>query len=215
MVRSGHEGASMSAMACYQQSSGKRRSFQRKVLVILVLRVRPLSPLGLLAVALLLVTPLAAQDAASAKALLESAFRLYKNGGKGVDTHSNRYYHSSLKALMTADEKAARDKGTDIPFARGADNFCGCQEWEGFWVSKMDLSVQTRDRAEAVVSFSVYAPKNRRNTEARMYKYILVPEHGNWRIYDILYLSDSDDSAKSLRENISQDIEVYSHEPTQ
>src|SRR5271169_6576907 len=130
----------------YNNHRGKRRSFQRKVLVMLVLRVRPLSPIGLLAVALLLVTPLAAQDTASAKALLESAFRLYKNGGKGVDTHSNRYYHSSLKALMTADEKAARDKGTDIPFARGADNFCGCQEWEGFWVSKMDLSVQTRDR---------------------------------------------------------------------
>jgi len=182
---------------------------------MLVLRVRPLSPIALLAAGLLLATPLAAQDAASAKALLESAFRLYKNGGKGVDTHSNRYYHSSLKALMTADEKAVRDKGTDIPFARGADMFCDCQEWEGFWVSKMDLSVQTRHRAEAVVSFSVYAPKNRKNTEARTYKYILVPERGNWRIYDILYLSDSDYSIKSLRENLSHEIEAYSHEPTQ
>src|SRR5215468_6217090 len=101
---------------------------------MLVRRVKPLSPIALFAAALLLATPLAAQDAASAKTLLESAFRLYKNGGKGVDAHSNRYYHSSLKALMTADEKAVRDKGTDIPFARGADMFCDCQEWEGFWV---------------------------------------------------------------------------------
>jgi len=146
---------------------------------------------------------------------LESAFRLYRNGGKGMDIHSNRYYHSSLKALLTADEKAVRDKGTDIPFARGADMFCNCQEWEGFWVSKLDLSVHTRDRAEAVVSFSLYAPKNRSNTEARTYKYILVPERGNWRIYDILYLSDSDYPVKSLRENLSGEIETYSDKPTQ
>lgn len=128
-----------------------------------------------------------------------------------MDTRASRYYHSSLIALMTADEKAVRDKGTDIPFARGADLFCNCQEWDGFWMFKMDLSIETRDRAEAVVSFSVYAPKNRRNTETRTHKYILVPERSNWRIYDILYLSDSDYSAKSLRENISQEIETYSH----
>jgi len=180
---------------------------------MLVLRVRPLSPIALLAAALLLATTLAAQDAASARTFLESAFQLYKNGGKGVDTQSHRYYHSSLEALLTADEKAVRDKGTDIPFGRGADMFCDCQEWEGFWVFKMDLSVQTR-HAEAVVSFSVYAPEHRRNTEARTYKYILVPERGNWRIYDIVYLSDSD-PVKSLRENLSQEIKAYSHEPAQ
>lgn len=179
-----------------------------------VLRVMPFPSITLLAATLLLPTALAAQDAASAKAFLQSAFRLYKNGGKGIATQSNRYYHSSLEALMTADERAVRDKGTDIPFARGADMFCDCQEWEGFWVSKMDLSVQIRRRAEAVVSFSVYAPKNRKNTEERTYKYILVPERGNWRIYDILYLSDSD-TVKSLRENLSHEIEAYSHEPTQ
>lgn len=171
-------------------------------------------PIALFAASLLLPTPLAAQDAASAKAFLESAFRLYKDGGKGVETQSNRFYHSSLEGLMTADEKAVRDKGTDIPFARGADMFCDCQEWQGFWVSKMDLNVQTRGRAEAVVSFSVYAPKNRGNTEERTHKYILVPERGNWRIYDILYLSDSDYPVKSLRENLSKEIEAYSHEPT-
>ena len=181
---------------------------------MLVLRVRPLSSIALFAAALMLSTPLAAQDANSAKALLESAFRLYGNGGKGVDTHSSRFYHSSLNALMSTDEKAVRNKGTDIPFARGADMFCNCQEWEGFWVSKMDLTVQTPHHAEAVVSFSVYAPKNRKNTETRTYKYVLVPERGNWRIYDIVYLSDSDEPVKSLRENLSREIEAYSHEPT-
>jgi hypothetical protein len=179
-----------------------------------VARVRLFPPIALLVAALLLATPSAAQDAGSAKAFLESAFRLYKNSGKGVDTYSSRYYHSSLIELMAADVKAVRDKGTDIPFAGGADMFCNCQEWEGFWVFKMDLGVPTRQRAEAVVSFSVYAPKNRTRDAARRYKYILVPERGQWRVYDILYLSDPY-SIKSVRKALQEEIATYAHETPQ
>jgi len=157
------------------------------------------------AAALLLAAPAAAQDAGSAKAFLESAFRLYRNGGKGVPLDSSRYYHSSLIELMNTDEKAVKDKGTDIPYARGADSFCNCQEWEGFWVSKLDVSVHTPQRAEALVSFSVYAPKNRRKDDIRTYKYILVSERGQWRIYDVLYLSDPD-PIKSVRKALEEEI---------
>jgi hypothetical protein len=151
-----------------------------------------------------------AQNVGSAKAFLESAFRLYRNGGHGVPT-SSRYFHSSLIELMKADEKAVRDKGTDIPFAGGADTFCNCQEWEGLWVSKLDLRVHTPQRVEAVVSFSVYAPKNRRKDDVRTYKYILVPERGRWRVYDILYLSDSY-SIKSVRKTLQEEIAGYTRE---
>ncbi len=115
-------------------------------------------------------------------------------------------------SLIKADMKAAR---TDIPAAGDGDLICDCQEWDGIWIFKMDVRVVNPRRAEAVVSFAVYEPKNRPKDNLRTYKYILIPEHGQWRIYDVEYLSYSakSDEPSSLREQIRRDIEYYAHQP--
>ncbi|MGD0786619.1 MAG: DUF3828 domain-containing protein [Terracidiphilus sp.] len=154
----------------------------------------------------------AAQDEASAKALLTTIFGHYGKGGKGVDYKSG-YFHTSLVALVNADVKAA---GTDVPSATDGDPVCDCQEWDGIWISKMDVKMETPQRAQAVVSFAIYAPKNRPKDDSRTIQLTLVPERGRWRIYDIVYLSEphSDpDEPKSLRQQIQKDIDFYAHQP--
>jgi hypothetical protein len=77
------------------------------------MRAQLLFAAAFLAAALLTAIPPAAQDAASARALLTNLFRRYTNGGREVD-YKSRYFHSSLVVLVYADIKAA---GTDIPGA--------------------------------------------------------------------------------------------------
>jgi Protein of unknown function (DUF3828) len=154
----------------------------------------------------------AAQDENSAKALLTTIFGHYSKGGKGVDFKSG-YFHSSLIALVNADFKAA---GTDIPAAGDGDPVCDCQEWGGFWVSKMDVTMETPQRAQVVVTFAIYAPAKRPKDDSRTIKITLVPERGQWRIYDIAYLSEphsEPDEPQSLRQRIQKDIDFYAHQP--
>jgi len=164
------------------------------------------------AAVLLPAIPSAAQDAASAKALLTTIFQDYAKGGQGVDYKSG-YFHSSLVALANADMKAA---GTDIPVAGDGDPICDCQEWDGIWVLKMDVALVTPQRAQAVVTFAIFAPKDRPKDDSRTIKLTLVPERGQWRIFDIEYLAEphSEPSApKTLRQQIQKDIDFYAHPP--
>jgi hypothetical protein len=153
----------------------------------------------------------AAQDETSAKTLLTTIFGHYGKGGKGTDFQSG-YFHSSLVALVNADVKAA---GTDIPAALDGDPICDCQEWDGFWVLKLDVTMETPRRAQAVITFAIYTPSKRPRDDSRTIKITLVPERGQWRIYDIAILSEprSDPAApKSLRERIQKDIDFYAHQ---
>jgi hypothetical protein len=170
----------------------------------------------LMTICLGLAETLLAQDAESARVFLNSIFKLYANHGKGIHQNrvgvcglSTRYVHSSLLALIDADVKAV---GTDVPIACDADIVCGCQEWEGIWIHKMDLMLETPQRAQAVVTFSLYAPKNRPKNDLRTYKYTLIPENGQWHIYDVAYIT-SLEAAKTLRKAIQREIEYYAHPP--
>jgi hypothetical protein len=158
--------------------------------------------------------PSVAQDAASANAFLNSTFQLYDKGGHGAP-YTGTYFHSSLLTLLRADLKAAAAINDGPPVA-GSDPICGCQEWDGIWVLKMNLKMETPQRAQAVISFAIYAPKDRPSDDLRIYKFTLVPEHGQWRIYDILYMSDpvSEPSApKNLRKQLQEEINNYAHLP--
>jgi hypothetical protein len=104
-----------------------------------------------------LANPSTAQDANSAKAFWDSVFRLYQNHGNGIGFNLS-YLHSSLVSLIRADIKAA---GTEEPIVGGGDLVCGCQEWDGIWVLKMDVNVESSRPAQGVVSFALYAPKDR------------------------------------------------------
>jgi hypothetical protein len=176
------------------------------------MRARLLLAITFLVAAFLPANPSAAQDEASARALLTTIFGRYGKGSTGTDYKSG-YFHSSLVALVNADVKAA---GTDIPAALDGDPVCDCQEWDGIWVLKMDLTMETAQRAQAVVTFAIYAPGKRPKDDSRTIQYTLAPERGQWRIYDISYLSEprSEPGApKSLRQQIQKDIDFYAHQP--
>jgi hypothetical protein len=129
--------------------------------------------------------PAAAQDAASAKTFLQSAYAFYGKNGKG-NPLTSRYLHSSLSALMDADIKL-NDGGVGV---LDGDPVCGCQDWDGIWDLKIDVQVETPNRAVANVSFALNPPKTRNKDSLRKLKYTLVPERGQWRIYNIVDESD-------------------------
>jgi hypothetical protein len=176
------------------------------------MRARLIFAIAFLATVILPANPAAAQDEASAKALLTTIFQHYGKGGKGVDYKSG-YFHSSLVALVNADVKAA---GTDIPAALDGDPVCDCQEWDGIWISNMDVKLETPQRAQAVATFAIYAPGKRPKDDSRTIRYTLVPERGQWRIYDISILAEphgEPGAPKSLRAEIQKDIDFYAHQP--
>jgi Protein of unknown function (DUF3828) len=163
-------------------------------------------PKSLMAIALSTAAILAsclshAQDAASAKALLASAYSHYGKDGKGV-RFSKRYFHSSLLALIDADIKA---NGTDNVPAVDFDPVCGCQDWEGIWDLEIVVAMETPQRAHAKVTFSLAPPKNRPEDAFRKLQMTLVPERGQWRIYDILDESDPKMNL-ALRNLIEEDL---------
>jgi hypothetical protein len=147
-----------------------------------------------------------AQTAASAKSFLTSVFKLYENNDKGTPL-SLRYLHSSLLSMIRANLKAA-NAASEVPAALDADIVCDCQEWQGFWVHSMEVKLEKPDRAIAVVTFEVEAPKNPSTGDFRKMNYTLVTEHGEWRIYDIENMSRTLDSgqSRSLRDQIKKDI---------
>jgi hypothetical protein len=179
------------------------------------MRARLIFATAVLAAVFLPAMPSAAQNAASAKAILTNIFQHYGKGGKGRKgtDYKSGYFHSSLVALVDADIKVA---GTGVPAAGEGDPVCDCQEWDGFWVLKMDVQMETPQRAQAVVTFAIYAPAKRPKDDSRTIKLTLVPERGRWRIYDIEYLAEpySDpDAPKSFRQQIQKDIDFYAHLP--
>lgn len=168
------------------------------------------------------VIPCVAQDAASAKAFMNSAFKLYQNHGYGIyGEHGNnreltkRFIHSSLLALIDKDIKTVAAAGTDIPYAGDGDPICDCQDWEGIWVLQMDIRVESPKLAYVTASFKLFDPKTPPDTEMRTIKYTLVPEHGQWRIYNIAVLNPAPDAseAKSMWEGLQKEIASYANPP--
>ncbi len=101
-----------------------------------------------------LAQPLLAQDVDSARRFLESTYRLYDHNGAGVEMggpYADRFYHSSLIALLQEDEKVM---GGGVGVLDG-DPICGCQDWDGIFDLKMKIRPINSDRVEAAVSFAL------------------------------------------------------------
>ena len=153
-----------------------------------------------------------AQDLNSANLFLKSTFALYDNSGRGTPI-DDRYFHSSLLLLIHADQAAA-ERLSEIPGPLDADLLCDCQDWDGIWDLKMKIAAAGPKRAVAVASFSIVAPPARTKSDWRKTRIILVPEHGGWRIYDIVYLSEEQPGQpNSLRKQLQQDILSLAKKP--
>ena len=144
--------------------------------------------------------PAAAQDAASAKTFLQSVYALYSKNGKGA-TLTSRYYDSTLLRLVATDNKL---NAGDIGVLEG-DPVCGCQDWKGIWDLKIETQMQGPSHALADVSFALSAPKGRTKDDLRKLQITLVPERGQWRIYNILDESDPK-TLFDLRGELEKDI---------
>jgi hypothetical protein len=159
----------------------------------------------ILVAASVLVAPTRAQDAASAKKLIESLYRNYTMDGSGTDAtgpKAHLYFHSSLIALFRADVKA---NGPDSMPAVDAEPACDCQEWLGIWDLKINIQIVSRERAIAHVSFALAPPEQRDSAYVRRMTLTLVPEQGQWRIWNIVdegYPSAPFDTRKVLRDDI-------------
>jgi hypothetical protein len=149
---------------------------------------------------------LRAQDADSAKHFLESAYRRYNNHGFGLDFTGpvgKQYFHSSLIALIRADEKAA---GPDMAGALDGDPLCGCQDWDGIYDLQIAIKSPKPARAQADVSFSLFKsdPQSR-----RILVIDLIAVGTTWRIYDITDRSDPK-NVVDFRDELKKDIESLS-----
>jgi hypothetical protein len=175
------------------------------------MRAKQLFPIAISFVAILFCTSSCAQDAASAKAFLVNIYSHYSRGGKGIDfdgPHSALYFHSSLLALEKADVKA---NGPDSAPAMDADPICSCQDWNGIWDLRIDVQIESQQRALANVSFYLAPPKGPIAAEPMKLRFTLVPEHG-WRIWDILDESDPKD-AVALRKLLIDDLASLRNNP--
>jgi hypothetical protein len=167
---------------------------------------------------------LRSQDAASAKAFLENAYRHYQNGGNGIDfngTHSSLYFQSSLLALEKADVKA---NGPDNVSAIDWNPLCGCQDWGGgIFDLKIEIRVENPRQATAEVSILLSDPNSNRIRKSntllcctfatmRKLDITLVPEHGQWRIYDVLDKSDPKFTS-SVRQLLQKDLAALRSHP--
>jgi hypothetical protein len=156
--------------------------------------------------------PSPAQDAASARAFLQFAYKHYENGGKGVDFSGPRaslYFHSSLLALIRGDEKA---NGPGSVGVLDGDPVCGCQDWDGIRDLKIEIRMESPARAQAAVFFALSAPKGRTKDDLRKLEITLAPEHGQWRIYNIVEQSDPA-APFDLRKELQSDLECLRKVP--
>jgi hypothetical protein len=165
------------------------------------------------------VIPCAAQDAASVKAFMNSAFSLYQNHGYGIygehgsDRELMKYFiHSSLQALIDKDVKTVAAAGTDMPYAGDSEIICDCQEHDGIRILQMDVKVVNPKLAFVVATFKIYESKNDVKGVARKIKYTLVPELGQWKIYDCLTMTPPTGGI-SFRKGLQKDINYYSNSP--
>jgi len=158
--------------------------------------------------------PAPAQDANSAKAFLIGAYSHYGKNGKGIDfsgPRANRYYHSSLISLIQEDVKA---NGPDNVPAIDGDPLCGCQDWDGIFDLKIDVQLEAPQRALATVSFDVFDPKGRNSSPdgwAKL-KIQLRVEQGQWRIYDIVDVSQWG-TRFDVRDELIKDIQTLRQTP--
>lgn len=146
----------------------------------------------------------AAPDADAAKTFLTSVYKHYGAGGIGVDSvgpDAPRYFHSSLVALLRADQKAA---SPDVG-AIDADPVCACQDWNGIWNLAIDVKIEPPDRATAKVTFYLADPKDDPKDSLRKLAITLAAENGVWRIYDIADQTDPT-APFALRKALKDDI---------
>jgi len=103
--------------------------------------------------------------------------------------------------------------GDDIPIAGDGDIVCGCQDWEGFFIKKMDLQVDKPGHAEALVTFSLFKDSKPQTSDVRKFRYILAAEGGQWRIFNVEYLTEPGSESKpwSVRDQIEQEITSLRH----
>lgn len=153
-----------------------------------------------------------AQDAKSARTFVESLYKLYTKDSKGIPSsgpEARLYYHSSLLALMRADERAV---GPGYVGAIDSDPVCGCQDWNGIWDLHVYIQVLGMDRALAKVSFALSAPDHRNSDDMRRETITLVPENGNWRIWNISDKSDPK-NVFDVRQALKQEIRRLTKQP--
>jgi hypothetical protein len=128
-----------------------------------------------------------AQDASSAKNLLQAVYRQYENHGKGIDLTgpgAGKFFHSSLISLIEKDEKAV---APEVGVLDG-DPICSCQDWDGIWDLKIAIETPDSARAIAAVSFSLF--KNSSARDRRSLEITLAVEKGQWHIYNVLDKTD-------------------------
>jgi hypothetical protein len=134
--------------------------------------------------------PACGQDANSAKLFLASIYKHYANRGKGIDINGPKargVFDSSLIALLHADQKAV---GPNEVGVLDGDPICSCQDWDGIWDLKITDEMEPDGRVKAAVSFATFAPRAGSDQDHRSIEMTLVPEGGQWRIWDILDKSD-------------------------
>jgi hypothetical protein len=148
-----------------------------------------------------------AQDAPSAKTFLESLYRQYGKGGKGValsGPQAQRVFDASLLALIRADEKA---NGPDQVGVLDGDPICSCQDWDALRDLKIALDPPTAGRTVARVSFALFAGKNGTPEDRRRLEITLASQQGQWRVWDVLDTSEPG-YPFALRAELSKDIQV-------
>jgi hypothetical protein len=145
-----------------------------------------------------------AQDASSAKAFLVEAYQHYSKDGSGISVygpHARRYFHSSLLDLVQVHDKVM---GSDLGEFDG-DIICSCMDWGGIFDLRINVQIENAQRATATVSFFLYDGAEREQNSLRRLKFTLVPEQGQWRIWDINDYSDPK-FAGTVRQELNDDI---------
>jgi hypothetical protein len=156
--------------------------------------------------------PATPQDAKSAKAFLGDAYSHYAKDGQGISLYgplAEQYFHSSLIALIQAHDKTL---GSNLGELDG-DLVCSCMDWGGIFDLKIDIQVENPQRAIAKVSFALYEGNDRNKDSWRRLRITLVPEHGDWRIWDIADYSNPN-LVYSVRKEIKDDIEFHAKNST-
>jgi hypothetical protein len=154
-----------------------------------------------------------AQDAQSAKAFLAGIYEKYQHGQKGIDfsgPDAGLYYQSSLVALLREDIDI---NGPENVPAVDYDPICGCQDWDGIWGLKIDVTAESAAKAEARVSFRLLGPNYNGRRFLKKLIVSLVAERGQWRIYDIVDESDQL-QVFAMRKLLVDDIAVKRKEKT-
>lgn len=147
----------------------------------------------------------AAQDEASAKRFVESLYRHYTKNSKGIDFTGSKglnYFSPSLNALMDADAKAI---GPDEVGVLDGDPVCSCQDWEGIFDLNIAVRMLSNNRANAAVSFALFAPKAGADRDRRSLEMTLISGNGQWRIDNIIDRSNAK-APFDLRAELAKEI---------